>query len=269
MYIVYKLTNMKNNKVYIGYSSKTVDQRFYLHTKSAFNINSREYNLKLKRAIRKYGPDSFDLQTVFVTWSLQYAKEVEYELILEYNSMDDMYGYNMCNGGQGGDIKSAEQKALLSERLRNDNPSKRPEVREKISNAVKKLHDSGHYRKSEKWQRSMAKNKQRFKENNPTHYHTEASRKAQGESLRRYYENNPERLKQLSEMRMGNTIYNDLSDEQKKILSKARSDARKSEVFKCSICDRVIKTSGNFTKHLRAHKIPEDEIEKYKAADRV
>lgn len=53
MYAVYKITNLINNKCYIG-SSIRVEKRWQQHRNVAFNINSSQYNYPLYRAFRKY-----------------------------------------------------------------------------------------------------------------------------------------------------------------------------------------------------------------------
>lgn len=53
---IYKITNIKNNKVYIGQVyNKSVNDRFERHKHDALN-NS---NLYIHRAIRKYGINNF------------------------------------------------------------------------------------------------------------------------------------------------------------------------------------------------------------------
>jgi len=54
-------------------------------------------------------------------------------------------------------------KAVLSERMTNNNPSKRPEVREKISKTVKELHKNPEYRKKFLAGRKLARKNNVFK----------------------------------------------------------------------------------------------------------
>ena len=57
--IIYKITNTQNNKVYIGQTIRTLEQRFNRHKNDALhNILDTHF----ARAIRKYGPQSFKLQ---------------------------------------------------------------------------------------------------------------------------------------------------------------------------------------------------------------
>lgn len=56
---IYKITNLTNNKVYIG-QSKNIEERWSNHRKDSFNIKDVEYNSPLHRAIRKYGLSNFE-----------------------------------------------------------------------------------------------------------------------------------------------------------------------------------------------------------------
>ena len=57
--IVYCYTNKINNKKYIGITSRSLEEREQNHLYEAYNKNSLTYNVPFKRAIRKYGIESF------------------------------------------------------------------------------------------------------------------------------------------------------------------------------------------------------------------
>lgn len=59
---IYKITNTKNNMVYIG-QSINVEKRWINHKSKAFNTNSREYNIPLYQDFRKYGLNNFTLES--------------------------------------------------------------------------------------------------------------------------------------------------------------------------------------------------------------
>ena len=97
MHTVYKITNTKNGKMYIGYTGQTIEQRWRRHCRDAF---SGKYDYKFVRAIKKYGPESFIIETLEVVESKEMGLARERELIKEYNSRE--LGYNTHEGGRGG-----------------------------------------------------------------------------------------------------------------------------------------------------------------------
>lgn len=97
MHTVYKITNTKNSKIYIGYTGQTIEQRWRRHCRDAF---SGKYDYKFVRAIKKYGPESFIIETLEIVESKDAGLSRERELIKEYNSRE--LGYNTHEGGKGG-----------------------------------------------------------------------------------------------------------------------------------------------------------------------
>lgn len=104
MYTVYKITCLPNNKLYIGYTGNTIEQRWQQHLKVAFNKNSKDYNAIFKKAIRKYGKNNFSLEIIETVETLEMVKEREIYWINYYNSyafQDNSNGYNSTYGGDG------------------------------------------------------------------------------------------------------------------------------------------------------------------------
>lgn len=109
--ILYKITNKKNNKVYIGlttskrgflgrYSAKGTGiervYNFYIYQKK----NNQFYNVHLLNSIKKYGFDAFEVDEEFeVCYSKEQLKEREKYWIAYYNSNHYDYGYNRTEGG--------------------------------------------------------------------------------------------------------------------------------------------------------------------------
>lgn len=91
---IYKITNIKNNKVYIGQTKQSIEQRFIQHKSHARNYRN---NHKLGNAIRKYGEDNFIIEKIE---ECQYSEldEKERFWIKYYNSVEN--GYNTLSGGQ-------------------------------------------------------------------------------------------------------------------------------------------------------------------------
>lgn len=96
-YDVYKITNKVNNKVYIGITSKGISARW------KERIYSAEHGcpFKLHNAIRKYGKENFSIELIDFCNSWEELTEKEQYYISEYKSLQDEYGYNMTEGGDG------------------------------------------------------------------------------------------------------------------------------------------------------------------------
>jgi len=58
---IYQYTNKINGHMYIGFA-KDPKRRYNDHLSASFNINNKDYNLAIHRAIRKYGIDNFDFK---------------------------------------------------------------------------------------------------------------------------------------------------------------------------------------------------------------
>ena len=103
---IYKITNTRNGKVYIGQTRRTVEKRFKQHLSSAFRESSKSYLTYLSRAIRKYSTECFIVETIkeiMVTTVGRLCKQLDKEevfYIRKYNSTDPRFGYNRLKGGQ-------------------------------------------------------------------------------------------------------------------------------------------------------------------------
>jgi hypothetical protein len=111
MAIVYKITNRISNKSYVGYTSRTLQQRWNAHLSSA----RQGSKFRFHSAIRKYGVDSWDLQILFEDESVDICKKKEEHFILEMNLTNNIAGYNAKPGGCGGWIvPNGKYKSWLS-----------------------------------------------------------------------------------------------------------------------------------------------------------
>lgn len=90
-YIVYKHTNQSNNKVYIGITSRTCEQRW--------GKNGEGYKLQPKfyNAILKYGWENFYHEILYCDLTQKEALKKESELIQKYDSIKN--GYNVASFG--------------------------------------------------------------------------------------------------------------------------------------------------------------------------
>lgn len=101
---IYKITNLTNNKVYIG-QSVNIKERFRHHRRAIFDINSPSYNYPLYKAIRKYGLDNFEFSIIENVEQL-YLNDREKYWINYYHSNNRSFGYNQTEGGQSATTKT-------------------------------------------------------------------------------------------------------------------------------------------------------------------
>jgi hypothetical protein len=103
MYI-YRLTNKKNGKVYIGQTCRNPEVRWEDHVRSSISndLKNKQY---LHNAINKYGWDNFKteiIEVIDIEKGQKYLDEREFENILKHNSYYKYgKGYNMTLGGSG------------------------------------------------------------------------------------------------------------------------------------------------------------------------
>jgi GIY-YIG catalytic domain len=99
-YIIYKITNLVNGKVYIGRTTQTLAVRWANH-KSSTNAK-KNLHLKLYKAFKKYGIDNFKCEQIHEVFSFEELRQAERQFIISNNSTDDNCGYNMsmdCDRG--------------------------------------------------------------------------------------------------------------------------------------------------------------------------
>jgi len=109
IYSIYKIVNLINSKVYIGFASN-FNARITQHKR-----NYKKYNSKLYYACRKYGIESFSFEIIYQSLDSDHCKNVMENYFIEsYNSYYE--GYNMTFGGDGtlGRYWTEEQKRKAS-----------------------------------------------------------------------------------------------------------------------------------------------------------
>lgn len=94
---IYKITNIKNGKAYIGLTTKSVCSRWKAHISNAFVKNVQYY---LYKAMRKNGLDSFKIETLYEAIDLRELVAVEKGLIAQYGTLYSSNGYNQSSGGE-------------------------------------------------------------------------------------------------------------------------------------------------------------------------
>lgn len=132
-YLIYKITNKINNKIYIG-----------KHITKNINDNYMGSGKLLRYAFNKYGIENFSKEILFECNSLEELNEKEKEIVNQkFVERDDTY--NLKVGGDGGwDFCNDPSNGYTSEiRSRNAKESnKRPEVKSKQLSSLKKYYDN-------------------------------------------------------------------------------------------------------------------------------
>lgn len=128
---IYKITNLVNNKIYIGQTIQNPINRWYRHCQVKC-LSKNERNMAIKRAIFKYGKECFKFEVIETlnNCSRQLLDDREVYWINYYNSYNT--GYNCTKGGTGGarllKITSAEHNNIIE--LYNDGFSLREIAKE-------------------------------------------------------------------------------------------------------------------------------------------
>ena len=99
MAIIYKITNLINNKVYIGETIRSLNKRWSEHIHESFTPG-HGYNYHLHCAIRKYGIKNFIIEIIDNCPDEQRFK-LESEYIKQYESTNPEKGYNAVIEGSG------------------------------------------------------------------------------------------------------------------------------------------------------------------------
>jgi group I intron endonuclease len=111
IYTIYRITNLINNKVYIGFDSSWPRRKAQHKNIAKYYVGT---NVSLYNAIKKHGWDNFVWDIIYQSTDGDYTKNtMESYFITEYNSFVyavDSNGYNMTLGGEGilGHQKSQE-----------------------------------------------------------------------------------------------------------------------------------------------------------------
>lgn len=94
---IYKIVNLVNNKVYVGQTTRTLEERYREHINHA---KSHDRDNSLYKAMNKYGYENFKISTLEEA-SDNKLNEKEIYYIALYRSNQRRFGYNMTEGGNG------------------------------------------------------------------------------------------------------------------------------------------------------------------------
>jgi group I intron endonuclease len=130
---IYKITNIINDKIYIGKTTKTIEKRFNEHIRTFYryakNPENFEYETRLYSAMLKYGIENFKIEKIVDLSEKDDINEMEIYYISLFDSINHKIGYNISPGGLGGPLfkghkHSKEAKIKMSKHLKGKPQSK-------------------------------------------------------------------------------------------------------------------------------------------------
>lgn len=111
-YLVYKITNDINNKIYIGQTTESLEHRFARHC--GYQLQDDTY---FHRAIKKYGKEHFKIELVYECSSQEELDQKEFEYISSY-PIEQLYNTKFVQGKCGGDtLSNHPNKAEISKKI--------------------------------------------------------------------------------------------------------------------------------------------------------
>lgn len=99
-YLLYKITNNINNKIYIGQTTETLERRFQRHI--GYQLEDGTY---FHRAIKKYGAEHFKIELIAEVANQEELDIIEIAYINSY-PRDQLYNTKFIQGKCGGDTLS-------------------------------------------------------------------------------------------------------------------------------------------------------------------
>ena len=158
MGFIYKITNMKTKKCYIGETKEAnPETRWRRHIQT---IAKGRGCPALQDAVQKYGIENFKFEVLIICFDSA-RFELEKEYIKKYNSMVPN-GYNILEGGLGGGgFKGKKHSEETIEKIKTSlknvviTPEDRDERIKKIKETMKKVDISGKVKSSEKYKKAL------------------------------------------------------------------------------------------------------------------
>ena len=129
---IYKITNIQNNKVYIGQTIRPIKDRFHRHINDAMN---NILDTHFARAIRKYGKENFIIEEIDSANTQNELNEKEQYWIRYYNSINDGYNETDAISKCGGNTylsKTEEEMELIKDKIRQTKLGKKNPMAKKI-----------------------------------------------------------------------------------------------------------------------------------------
>lgn len=111
IYSIYKVVNLINGKVYIGFTSD------FTTRKKNHKNEAKKRNTIFHKALVKHGFENFNWEILYQSKEKQHTLKVMENFFIKQHNSKLPYGYNTCNGGGGG---TCSEKSLY--RMKHDNP---------------------------------------------------------------------------------------------------------------------------------------------------
>lgn len=109
MFLIYKISNILNNKVYIGQTVRPLMTRFNEHCHNSSRCT------RLSNAIKKYGKHNFKIEFITISHIQEIADYWEIYFINKYNALSRELGYNIRDGGKKGVFNNKGRKHTTEE----------------------------------------------------------------------------------------------------------------------------------------------------------
>jgi group I intron endonuclease len=199
---IYKITNIINNKAYVGQTRKDDPYKRWKGHLSAIKYNNG--CPILTAAFKKHGVENFKFEIIIICFDEDLCK-YEKEYVKKYNTLAPD-GYNAVDGGEmGGMFKgkhhSDKTKAILREKstnFYNNNPDVKKQNIEKIKLSIKM---------SEKWKKAVEEGKAYQNRKGHIGHKVNAETKDKiSNGLKKYYAENKELNKHINVGRPGRQV---------------------------------------------------------------
>lgn len=105
MFTVYLIVNKLNGKTYVGKAEKGSRERWKTHLRDM----KRGRITRLYSSMRKYGPENFSITEVDRTDDIKDLDRLERLWVFLMESNNPVYGYNMTDGGGGGNTRGGRK----------------------------------------------------------------------------------------------------------------------------------------------------------------
>lgn len=123
---IYKITNIFNDKIYVGQTWNTLKYRFAQHL-------SNRIKGKLTNAIKKYGKESFKIEFLVLTHTQEVADYWESYFIDRYDGIKN--GYNTKEGGSRGRQSETTKKKISKKAMGHKRNLGKPHSEERKHNS--------------------------------------------------------------------------------------------------------------------------------------
>jgi hypothetical protein len=170
MHTIY-LVRKDDKPVYVGYTSKSVEERWNQHLK-----NSNKPKYPLHHAIKKHGADSFTIETLYESDDENHTLNyMEHHYIWLYRTHGTLGGYNLTIGGEG-----------------NTNGLSEKERKEREKARIKAYYEANKEKRNVCLKAYYKANKENLKARSKIHY--EANKDKIKAKQKTYYEDNKENI---------------------------------------------------------------------------